>query len=331
MYRKGFRQELTNWHLRESILVEATVAPIACLGNHEYMTETEEIFREFEDQPASDTKGTRQDLFKDAKRGYVRIRKDFVQRESAPRPSILAELVAGRKERALDLLLTVHALSPILDGTPLPIATWARLLDSKERPCTERAVHSALRSLSAMNLLSASGAKTKPDISLYRENGDGTLWIKDHKAQPKAEQGRGFFTIPFHYWTDGVIDHLRMPGKALLLIILKETQDPSGPMTFTMPVERAASWYGISERTAERGYRELVDHKLIAQHVQKVPDARHPAGRREIHHRALLGKYSTENRECLRVEAYEAATSGTTKSLPGGELRKSGTILEGSW
>ena len=290
------------------------------------MTETEKIFRDLEDQPASDTKATRLELFNDAKRGYVRIRKDFVQREIEPRPSVLADLVAGRKERALDLLLTVHALAPILDGTPLAVATWARLLDSKERPCTDRAIHSALRALSAKGLVSVSGSKAYPDIILHRENGDGTLWSKDHKAQPKAEQGRGFFTIPFHYWTGGIIDQLRMPGKAMLLIILKETQDPSGPMTFTMPVERAASWYGISERTAERGYRELLDRRLIAQHVQKVPDARHPAGRREIHHRALLGHYSTENRERLRLDAYEAVTGGLATKHRTRKLRKKGGV-----
>lgn len=288
---------------------------MAYLGNHECMNETEEIFLEYKDQPASDTKATRLDLFGDAKRGFVRIRKDFVQRESAPRPSVLSELVVGRKERALDLLLTVHALSPILEGTPLPIATWARLLHSEERPCTDRAIHSSLRVLSQMNLLSVTGAKTQPEIILYRENGDETPWIKDPKAQSKSDLGRGFFTIPFDYWTEGIIDRLRMPGKAMLLILLKETQDPNGPKTFTMPVERASSWYGISERTAERGYRELANQKIIAQHLQKVPDSRHPAGRREIYHRALLHPYSTAHREMLRVMAYEASNRDTTTSV----------------
>jgi hypothetical protein len=264
-----------------------------------------------EDEPEISTAETRSQLFGDAKRGFVRIRKDFVQRETAPRPSVLADLVTGRKERALDVLLTVHALQPILEGTPLAIATWARLLDSSNRPCTPRAIGSALRFLDGMGLLKTAGPKTAPIITLHRENGDRAVWMKDRAVGASGDQGRGFFTVPFHYWTDGTIDLLRLPGKAMFLILLKETQDPNGPLTFTMPVERASSWYGISERTAERGYLELSRLGLIGQHVQKIADARHPAGRREIHHRALIGHYSTDYREYLREEAQKAA-SGTS-------------------
>ncbi|MGL3807910.1 hypothetical protein ACSYDW_17675 [Paeniglutamicibacter sp. R2-26] len=267
-------------------------------------------FADIEDQPKMDTLGTRLKLFTDAKRGYVRIRKDFVQRESEPRASVLADFVHGRKERALDLFLTIHALQPILEDTPLPIATWARLLDSTDRPCTTRAISSALRSLQTMKLLKFEGPKTTPVITLYRENADETLWTKEWQEGKANNDGRGFFTIPFDYWTDGTIDELRLPGKAMLLILLKETQDPNGPLTFTMPVQRASSWYGISERTAERGYLELAKLGLIAQRVQKIPDARHPAGRREVHHRAPIGSYSTDYREYLGIEAKQAASGG---------------------
>jgi hypothetical protein len=272
------------------------------------MTTERNPFDGLDDKPELDTAETRSQLFTDAKRGFVRIRKDFVQRPSKPRPSILADFVTGRKERALDLLLTIHALQPILDGTPLALATWARLLDSEKRPCTTRAVTSTLRVLEEMDLLHTEGPKTAPDIVLHRENGDGALWTKERPDAASADPGRGFFTVPFHYWTEGTIDRLRLPGKAMFLILLKETQDPAGPLTFTMPVERASEWYGISERTAERGYLELSKRLIIRQHVQKIPDARHPAGRKEVHHRALAGHYSTDYREFLRDEAQKAST-----------------------
>jgi hypothetical protein len=41
----------------------------------------------------------------------------------------------------------------------------------------------------------------------------------------------------------------------MLLIMLAETQALT-KTAFNMPVERAQEWYGISERTAERGYGE---------------------------------------------------------------------------
>ena len=38
----------------------------------------------------------------------------------------------------------------------------------------------------------------------------------------------------------------------MLLLSLAETQDPKRP-SFAMAYERASEWYGVSERTAERG------------------------------------------------------------------------------
>jgi hypothetical protein len=263
-------------------------------------------FEGFKDEEAFDTDGTRRELLGDAKRGFVRVRKDFVQRTEEPRPSTLAEFVRGKKERALDLLLTILALEPILEGSPLPLATWATLLDSSEHPCTPRAAGTALRVLTEMGLIEVSGSKVLPIIGLTSDSGRVVKPAQDAAATP----GRGFFTIPFTFWTAGAIDHLRLPGKAMLLIMLKETHDPNGKQTFTMPVQRAADWYGISERTAERGYLELAKKGYILQHVQKVADPRHPAGRREIYHRALMDDYSSQHRENLRLEAF-AATTGT--------------------
>src|SRR4051812_39731452 len=83
-----------------------------------------------------------------AKRGWFPMRKTFVQRpqgsgeqEGRPsaRASVLSDIVHGRHQRALDLLLLVHALQPVLDGTPLKLATWARLLSVKA-PCTSTGV-----------------------------------------------------------------------------------------------------------------------------------------------------------------------------------------------
>lgn len=50
---------------------------------------------------------------------------------------------------------------------------------------------------------------------------------------------RGFFGLPFVYFTDRWHRELSLPGKAALLIALAQ------PATFTLVTERAAGWYGV--------------------------------------------------------------------------------------
>lgn len=263
-----------------------------------------EVFDPFagvEDLPTITSEATRIELLHAARRGFVRIRKDFVQQESVPRgDTVLAKLVSGHKERALDALLTIHALQPILGDSPLPLAVWARLLN-----CTPRSAGAALRVLESMEVLELAGTRVVPKIMLKRENGDGMPWSDVAESE---RQGRGFFTIPFDFWVTGTIDSLGMPGKAMFLILLKETQDPNAKRrTFIMANERAQDWYGISERTAERGYKQLRDAGVLLEKVQLVPSARHPLGRSEEWHRALKYPYSSDHREALRLLAQNAA------------------------
>lgn len=270
-------------------------------------TQTENPFDGIQDLPASTTESTRAELFADAKRGFVRLRKDFAQKSDKPRgDTILAKLVHEHKERPLDLLLTIHALQPILKDSPLPMGSWARLLD-----CTERTVRASLRYLEDTELLKIQGKTSTPEIVLLRENGDTTLWTD---SQDRSDGNRGFFTLPFEYWTEGTIDTLKLAGKAMMLIILKETQNPNAKrITFVMALERAQEWYGISERTAERGLYQLRNAGLLSEKRQLVPDARHPLGSREVWHRVLNHPYSTANRETLRAAARAATERPTAK------------------
>lgn len=265
---------------------------------------------EIEDLPKSSPESTREELFAAAKRGFVRIRKDFVQKPDKPRgDTVLSSLVRGHKERPLDLLLTIHALQPILDGSPLPIGAWARLLR-----CSDRTVRTALGYLEEKGLLEISGKSSLPEIALLRENGDGSPWVD---APDRSDGNRGFFTLPFDYWTDGTIDDLSLPGKAMLLIILKETQDPNAKRkTFVMALERAKDWYGISERTAERGLLELRRAGLLLEKSRLIPDARHPLGQRQEWHRVLTDPYGTAHREALRKVARSAAEKVTAVTTP---------------
>ena len=56
----------------------------------------------------------------------------------------------------------------------------------------------------------------------------------------------------------------------MLLIMLKETPYRT---SCVVGIEYVKEWYGISERTAERGYRELQAAGLLQMHDQKVSNS----------------------------------------------------------
>lgn len=255
-------------------------------------------FAGLDDAPDLGPKGQLDALLDSTRRGFVQIRKTMVQKPNTEdvRASVLADFVTGRFHRALDALLLAHALQPILPGTPLPRRTWARLLSTKT-PCSDATVERTFQTLSDMNLLTVGGSSKAWEITLLKEDGSGEPWVK---AGSVAEPGPGFFVLPHSYWTQGFMDRLTMPGKAMLMIALAETQDPKKPR-FNVPFEKAKPYYGISERTAERGYGELRDEKLLLVHRQKVPDPKHPAGRRDVYWRALNSPFSTYDRSSLQT------------------------------
>lgn len=274
---------------------------------------TNDPFAGIEDEPDLTPADNVAALLDAAKRGYVPVRKVFVQKERKGRESRaakLAEIVHGRHHRPLDALLLLHALEPILRDEPLDVRTWARLLSTKTR-CSPNAASKAFSTLVDLHLVSRAHEGRRPVIRPLHEL-TGEVWTRP--GEDDQEGGPGYFTLPHEYWTSGFADKLTLPGKALLLIMLSETQSPT-KQSFAMAVSEAQEWYGISERTAERGYRELSSADLLAIKVQKIPDPRHPAGRREKWHRALTSPFSTVDRMRLQQEARTAAR----KSTPAGQ------------
>ena len=252
------------------------------------------------------------DLLASARREWFLLRKSFVQwpRENGDRPNMLAKFVRGRQERALDAFLLLHALRPILTGNPLPLATWGRAL-SLAKPCDAIGASRAFNYLHSMGLVDRQLGVSAPIIVPLLEDGSGLEW---HRSGPSgSEVGKGYFAVPHAYWTGGFASTLKLPGKAMLLIMLAETGQNA---SFAMAVERASEWYGISERTAERGYNELSAAGLLLVHRQLVADARHPLGRREVYHRALVSPFSTEDRRRLQEESRPARRKSARHPVP---------------
>lgn len=98
-------------------------------------------------------------------------------------------------------------------------------------------------------------------------------------------QGRGYFNLPYEYFTERWHLKLKLAGKATLLICL--AQSP----TFTLPTEPAASWYGVSADTLQRGLDELRDLELLKtwSRAKKAPRTRF--GYTVENHYALRGPF----------------------------------------
>ncbi|EHK82291.1 hypothetical protein [Rhodococcus pyridinivorans] len=249
-------------------------------------------------------------LLSSVKREYCPVRNSFVQRPqgSADRSSTLALFVRNRQERALDAILTTYALQPVLsEDDPLPLGAWANILSTR-KPCEITTVSKTFRVLEEMKLVTRDRRGNKTIITPLLEDGSGQTWSKPGLLQAESpNESDGYFTIPHEYWTKGYIDRLRLPGKAMLLIMLKETQ---GRPPFEMAVERAQRWYGISERTAERGYAELNTEGLLDIHIQRQASPRLPKGvLRERYFRALRDPFSTVRRRELQLEARKQSTA----------------------
>ena len=288
-------------------------------------------FAGIEDEDPLDGLRARARLLDGAKRGYAPLRKVFVQRpaDNTVRASVLAAMVTARQERALDALLLLHALEPVLDhDKPLPLAVWARMLSSTGERWSPQNVGRAFEALEKRNLVTREakgrGILVRPKL----EDGSGAAWTRP--GTDGTTTGKGYLTIPHNYWTTGLVDRLSLPGKAIFLIMLSETTQNQ---TFSMAIERAQSWYGISERTADRGYKELRTQEaaeggpLLLEHRQLVADPRSPTGLRAVWHRALAEPYSQAARAELQRATARAARrasgrSTTSAAKPTKKLKK---------
>lgn len=272
-------------------------------------------FAGLEDQVSLGPHQALTELLGSAKRGYAPLRNIFVQRpnDEEVRASFLAHLVTNRQERALDTFLMLHALQPILTDSPLPLGTWAHIL-STAKPCAVTTVSKTFRTLDQLKLVTRTRERHSSVVTPLLEDGSGQPWFRPGSLAPKVVDN--YFTIPHEYWTSGYVDRLHLPGKAMLLIMLKETQ---GKPAFDMAVERAHRYYGISERTAERGYGELSRENLLQIHVQRLTSPRLPPNVfRDKYWRALRSPFSTDARAALQVAARapSAKASETSGAVP---------------
>jgi hypothetical protein len=249
-------------------------------------------------QAAASHDATRAALLVSARRRLIPVRRTFVQlprngTRGASRAGPLARLVEERQHVALDLLLLLLALQPVIsEDDPLPGKTWARLLSTSSATRSPATVSRTWAVLEDLRLIRRErGQPVRP----LREDGSGAPWM--HPGEDR--DSIGYFSLPRRYWTDGWHERLRMPGKAVLLIMLAETNMP-GSSVFSLSAEKIAAHYGLSISTVKRGFQELRDHDLLGEHWQKIPAPRSATGWTYKTHFWLKSPFSTKYREAAR-------------------------------
>jgi hypothetical protein len=124
------------------------------------------------------------------------------------------------------------------------------------------------------------------------------LLMEDGSGKPferATGKGRGFFKVPYDYFTEKWHLELSLAGKATLLVCVAQAP------TFTLPTEHAATWYGVSADTLQRGLDELRDLGLLKvwSRAKKAPRTRY--GFTMQNHYALQGSFARAPREVTGV------------------------------
>jgi hypothetical protein len=204
------------------------------------------------------------DLLDRSGRSSVPIRRTFLQRTDRT-PGPLAAFVSGRRGLALDLYTLFHAGASGGEwDVRQPAMSWARMLDMPQTSASETTISRNWNWLEQHKLIRTQRDHRVRKVILQLEDGSGRPFER------ASGQDRGFFKLPYAYFTDRIHKELKLPGKATLLICLAQN------VTFTLPTERAADWYGISADTLERGLQELRRLDLIKSwsRTKKAPRTR---------------------------------------------------------
>jgi len=226
-----------------------------------------------------------------AKRARTPVRRDFVQRGrpgGQVRPGLLATFVANGDEAGLDLLLLVLALASSYPfDVRLHSAVWARALGLANPDKSGPAISKIFKRLRDRKLVTATREKRLASVTPLLEDGSG-----DPYTRPGADGNRdAYLQIPAAYWTDPErwYRKLSLAAKAVLLIGLSQRQP------FALPVERAKSWYGVSQETATKGLTELQDRGLLTCHSTYRLAPLTPAGVIELRHYTLAGVFKKKS------------------------------------
>lgn len=211
---------------------------------------------------------TRRALLERSHRVFVPIPKPFIQQPPHPgltdRRGPLAEFVTRRDVRALKALLLLHAVTSSGAGpdgwsTTLALPVWARAFDTvttAQGPAANSGASKILTRLEKRRLITRqhAGSSRKVRVTLLAADGSGGKYTRPTGLTADDR----FLKLSHRFWLDGWDKRLSLPGLAMLLVALHERP------TFSLATEHMPEWYGWSADTAERGFAELCDLKILS-------------------------------------------------------------------
>lgn len=187
-------------------------------------------------------------------------------------PGPLARFVHERRMVAIDLLLFAHAIWPLTDPDPIvaPASAWSAALKLDDRPSNHATISRSWTWLTRQRLIATAMSGRTKSIQLLCEDGSGRPW------RHPGKQHEPFFHLSHAYWQGDFVRDLSLSAKAVLLIAtsLQARDEPY----FELPLERGATWYGLSPNTIRAGLRELQETRLLRSWVEQRQSSRSPVG-----------------------------------------------------
>jgi hypothetical protein len=256
---------------------------------------------------------TIQDLLERSGRGFVPIRKSFVQhgRGKQTKAGPLASFVTGHDERGLDMYLLAHAIASREPwDCDFPSDMWVRALDlgsTATPPAARGAVSKVLKRLEERKLIVRRRGGRSIYFRLLKEDGS-----EDPYRHP-VNTGENWLRLPYPYWLDGYYLNLSLPAKAMLLVAL------SRPDGFYLPAERTKDWYGLSADSALRGLRELRSAGVLDYSKHWRKEQRSKTGWIEQRTYTLTGPFSSAARDAAANHRPGRRRKATSVETPAGE------------
>ena len=263
-----------------------------------------------DDQEALSPREARTNLINRTRRRNTHLRRTGVQLARGAEDSRLGPLVRMVKDRrglALHLYLLLIALEPI-DGPADTISgkTWARLLSTDEQERSPTSISRTWAYLEDLQLIRREGGR----VIRLREDGSG----EDYTRPGTGRDPIGYFSLPRQFWTEGWDQTLSLPGVAMLLILLAETNQKHH---LTLTIDQFASYYGLSTSTVDRGLADLARNKLLGQKDTWVAADRSRIGRTRITSWWLKNPFSTAYRTTARARDLQELTTRGRRATPG--------------
>lgn len=267
---------------------------------------------------------TRRGLLAGQVRGYTQIRNLLVQlpEEDAngSRSSVLARAVTDRRRRELLLYLLLLGARPVVESQqerePLAAAVWIRGLTAPgEPPWSTTTLSRAWSNLEEMGLITARREKRAKWVAPCREDGTGVPY-----ERPGGRNGREnhYFILPDSFWHSGLFAELSLPGLAMFLLFLKETNKKP---EFQISAEKVEDWYGISRRSAQNGIDNLEATAVLLKRNVPEPEPLSATGYTNRIYYSLTGDFSYKSRRALQEEAADVvnkrAAAAAARALAG--------------